>query len=306
MIAIRCRIQDQHGPVADLRPERQDSRVVALGRRIPGHDRDVLRRGTGLGHGARPERHLAQDRGDALVGEAEADPDHRPAIDEPPQHPAQLALVGAPVLGRREHHGIGLVVVTVGKQHRQFRLAEHPSGPPAVQPELVVPGSKARYREPGPHAQPRVDNAGVVVGRDDALEGTPAHQFMHRRPGPAGRRVGTRQQRGTQDLPVGSRAQPAAQDFDDLLGAVHREGPACRRLLLGQPVRRRVHQLPDQPRPKRIQGHGGTGAEERQCVTRAQVLAQFRESRLIDPGQGRPLAFRQSAQVAGPSVVPHG
>ncbi len=118
MIAIRCRIQDQHGPVADLRPERQDSRVVALGRRIPGHDRDVLRRGTGLGHGARPERHLAQDRGDALVGEAEADPDHRPAIDEPPQHPAQLALVGAPVLGRREHHGIGLVVVTVGKQHR--------------------------------------------------------------------------------------------------------------------------------------------------------------------------------------------
>ncbi len=75
MIAAGRGVQDQLGAVGDLRSAGQDLRIVAPGVRIPGHHRYVARRAARVDPGAGLVGDLAQDRGDALVGEAEADPD---------------------------------------------------------------------------------------------------------------------------------------------------------------------------------------------------------------------------------------
>ena len=107
------------GAVGDLGPTGQDPRVVALGVRVPGHDRDMPRRAAGIDPGAGPVGDLPQDRGDPLVGEAEPDPDQVP-VHQPGQDLRQLARVGAPVLGGGQHDAVRPVVLAVREQHRQL------------------------------------------------------------------------------------------------------------------------------------------------------------------------------------------
>jgi hypothetical protein len=71
-------IQHQPRSVGDLCPLSQHARIMSFSARIPGHDRDMARRGARVDPGAGAIGDLVQDRGDPLVGEAEADPHQVP------------------------------------------------------------------------------------------------------------------------------------------------------------------------------------------------------------------------------------
>ena len=189
MITAGYGVQHQLGPVGNLGPAGQHPRVVALGVRIPGHDRHVTRRATRVDAGAGVVGDLAQDRGDSLVGEAETDP-YQMAVHQPGQDVGQLADVGPAVLRGSQHDAVGAVVLAVGEQHREFGLAEHVTGPPAVKAQLVFPGGEAGRGGAGADPDAGVDDAGVVVRGHYGLERAAADQFLARRPGPAGFRVG--------------------------------------------------------------------------------------------------------------------
>ena len=275
MITLGRGIQHQLRSVGDLGPASQHSRVVARGVRIPGHHRDVTRRAAGVDPGAGPVGDLPQDRGDPLVGEAEPDPGQVP-VQQPGQHQRQLARVRPPVLRGRKHHRVGPVVLAVREQHRQLGLAEHVPGPPPVKPQLVLPGGEPGGERVRAYAHPRVHDPRVVVGGHHRLERAPADQLLHRRPGPARLLIDAGPQHLPQHLPVARHAELLAEDLHDLLRALQRQGPARRRLPLPHPPGGRVHQLPDQPGPQRVQRRRHPRPEERHRRTRAQVLAQRR------------------------------
>jgi hypothetical protein len=116
---------------------------MSFSARIPGHDRDMARRGARVDPGAGAVGDLVQDRGDPLVGEAEADPGQVPGPHQVAQDVRQFAGVRAAVLRGGQDDRVGAVVLAVGEQDRQLGLAEHVSGPPPVQAQLVLPRGEA-------------------------------------------------------------------------------------------------------------------------------------------------------------------
>src|SRR5690242_18211369 len=98
MVVAGGRVQDELGAVGDFGAAGQGGGVVALGGGVPGHDGDVAGGGAGVDAGPGAVGDLAQDRGDALVGEAEPEPDQVSGVHQPGQDAGQLAGVGAAVL----------------------------------------------------------------------------------------------------------------------------------------------------------------------------------------------------------------
>ena len=305
MVAAEHRVQHQPRPVADLRPAGQNPRIVALRIRIPGHHRHMTRRPTRIDPGACPVGNLPQHRGDPPVGEAEPQPRQVPAVHQAGQHLRQLARIRPPVFRGRQHDAVRLVVLAVREQHRQLILTEHVPGPPPVQPQLILPGGEPRRRGPRPHPHPHIHYPGVIVGGHHRRERAPAHHLLHRRPGPPRLRIHPGPQHLPQHLPVTGHPELLTDDLHDLLRVFPRQCPARPGFLRGNPRRRRVHQLGDQPVPQRIQRRRHSRSQERHRRTRVQIPAQPRQPRAIHPRQLLRPPPRQPAQIPGRQIPHH-
>lgn len=67
--------------------------------------------------------------------------------------------LGAAVLGGGENDAVGAVVLAVGEQDGEFGFAEHVTGAPLIQAELVFPGGEAGGGGTGADADAGVGDA---------------------------------------------------------------------------------------------------------------------------------------------------
>src|SRR5690348_18300116 len=112
MVVAGGGVQDELGAVGDLGAAGQGGGVVGVGGGVPGHDGDVPRGTAGVDAGAGAVGDFAEDGGDALVGEAEAEPDQM-TVQEAGKDARQLAGVGAAVFGGGQDDAVGAAVQAV-------------------------------------------------------------------------------------------------------------------------------------------------------------------------------------------------
>jgi hypothetical protein len=230
----------------------------------------------GCGHASgRLRDHRVGEEVEPSVGKAETGED-KPVF--PPQFVEQPgvrpALVGLPVLVRRQHDGVAALIDAVGKQDRARLLAEDLTRQPPMHLVRVLPGGESGRQAVRAQLHPRLLKAQIIIGGDETTDGE-AQQRALQRCEVVAVRPGAR----PEDLPQGFPICALAQRLLDPAHCLLRFG--CR----GEPevavglhrhalLHRLVGEAADQSRPQRIEAGRRARADEGNGLAACQCVAQ--------------------------------